>query len=376
LPTMVRWQAAHYARTGPFPEESGSGRILVTEPAGPRVTRLSQAVLLDHGVLAAVALVATILALLVARALARPFQRLQARVQDLPQHMGRGQAAAIPHTAFQELEQLGMSFRAMADTLNNSFRQLKAERQGLEAAVQRRTKDLEQSRQALKQNYAELRRLAEVSAHHLQEPVRRSLIHAQRLRRNPERGDAEWQRLEGQLHWMSSLVTDLQRYLALQEHGPRVGDTPLGRILEQAREELPKGTPTLHVTTNPDPLPVVRADPVLLTAALREILANAVRFRRADVPLEVRVSTRELPDHWEVAITDNGCGMDPAYTERVFRVFERLTPELAPEGTGIGLALVRRIVESHGGEVALESEGEGRGATVRFTLPSNGDDPG
>ncbi len=109
---------------------------------------------------------------------------------------------------------------------------------------------------------------------------------------------------------------------------------------------------------------------------LQNLINNAVKFMHDQPAPRLEIGCRDAGGEWIFHVRDNGCGIEPAYLERVFELFERLDPEI--EGTGIGLALVRRIVELHGGRVWVESEGRGSGTTVCFTLAGSAgeDNPG
>jgi light-regulated signal transduction histidine kinase (bacteriophytochrome) len=118
-----------------------------------------------------------------------------------------------------------------------------------------------------------------------------------------------------------------------------------------------------------EPLPRVMADPAQLVQVFMNPVANAVKYRREDVPLEVAVSATRLDGTVEFAVKDNGIGIEPEYHERIFEMFRRLHTHDRYEGTGIGLAVVKRIVERHGGMVRVESM-PGEGSTFFFTLPA------
>jgi signal transduction histidine kinase len=119
------------------------------------------------------------------------------------------------------------------------------------------------------------------------------------------------------------------------------------------------------VTVEPG-MPVVRGDRVRLREMLQNLLENAVKFRDAERPLKLEIGVRGSGPGAVFFVRDNGMGIEPRYLEKVFGLFEQLDPSGA--GTGIGLALVRRIVEFHGGRIWVESEGVGRGAVFRFTI--------
>jgi light-regulated signal transduction histidine kinase (bacteriophytochrome) len=130
--------------------------------------------------------------------------------------------------------------------------------------------------------------------------------------------------------------------------------------------------------TCPD-LPVVRGESSLLSVLVRNLLSNAIKFRGEEPP-RVRIDVSCVAGEWEFAVSDNGIGIEDEYAERIFVIFQRLHPRSAYPGTGIGLALTRKIVEYHGGRIWLDTSpaepGTARtGTTFRFTLPQNSDTP-
>jgi signal transduction histidine kinase len=148
-------------------------------------------------------------------------------------------------------------------------------------------------------------------------------------------------------------------------------DVPLGGLVREALELLkgqlePRG---IVVEVAPD-LPVVRADRRRLLEVLQNLLENAAKFSGGQERPRIELAMREDGGERVFFVRDNGRGIEPRFLERVFGLFEKLDP--GGEGTGVGLALVRRIVEAHGGRVWAESAGLGRGATFCFTLPSGG----
>jgi light-regulated signal transduction histidine kinase (bacteriophytochrome) len=115
-------------------------------------------------------------------------------------------------------------------------------------------------------------------------------------------------------------------------------------------------------------LPRVRGDRSLLTALLQNLIGNAIKFRGEEAP-RVRVGVTRSGDMYEFSVSDNGIGIAPRYADRIFVIFQRLHPKEEYSGTGIGLAMCRKIVEFHGGEIWLDPDGADAGATFRFTLP-------
>ena len=116
-----------------------------------------------------------------------------------------------------------------------------------------------------------------------------------------------------------------------------------------------------------DPLPTVRADEAQLAQVLQNLISNAIKYRRPDKPPRVHVSADVGPDEWLFQVTDNGIGFDPQYSERIFGLFKRLHGQGEYSGSGIGLAICRKIVERHGGRIWAESE-PGHGSRFFFTL--------
>ncbi|HKL78554.1 MAG TPA: ATP-binding protein, partial [Gammaproteobacteria bacterium] len=334
LPSMLRWKLGHFAhrvRDGADDE----GRV-VTRPARPVMERLTRVNLQSHGVLAAIALLGSLLALALARLFSRPFERLRQRVTDLPQRIGDGQTLTLPPTRFTELDQLAGAFGEMATSLNDSFSALERERQGLEVAVQRRTQELE--------------RFTEATAHHLQEPLRRVALVAQRLesRRRQvadEPLDPDVQRVVEEARHMADMLHGLQQYLGLNGRGLNREALALGEALERAWGELDAEVAAAEATLDlpEQSLPTVHGDAVLIHQLLTQLLANALRYGRAGVAPRVRVAAEENAELVRVAVCDNGRGIEPAYRERVFRMFERMRPWEDPPGSGAGLPLARKI---------------------------------
>jgi light-regulated signal transduction histidine kinase (bacteriophytochrome) len=116
------------------------------------------------------------------------------------------------------------------------------------------------------------------------------------------------------------------------------------------------------------PLPTVMADEAQLGQVFQNLIANAIKFRREDVPPRVHVSAEREGEEWVFSVADNGIGIDPEQADRLFQIFQRLHTREEYEGLGIGLALCRRVVERHGGHIWVESE-PGEGTNFFFTIP-------
>ncbi len=138
--------------------------------------------------------------------------------------------------------------------------------------------------------------------------------------------------------------------------------------LEDAQASLGKEIHESGAAVSHDPLPTVRADRTQLQHIFEQLLGNAVRHR-AETPLRIHVGAARTEDGWVLSVRDNGKGIDPAQLERVFTLFGRRDAGRQAPGSGIGLAVCRRIIARHGGRIWAASEGAGKGATFFFTLP-------
>ncbi len=220
-------------------------------------------------------------------------------------------------------------------------------------------------------------RLAEVTAHHFQEPARRLVTFARSLRSAlgdgpmPQEAESSLAFIEQQAIHLRSLTRDLQRFLAAgQPRGPLLTAQPAA-VLEEALGGLRAGAADADVAVEADALPPLAIDPPRLRDLFTALLANCLRFRHPDRPLRIRISVLRGSSRGrvEIAVADNGIGVPADYRERAFRLFEKFDPARRQEGTGIGLALARRVVASLDGAVRL-GETPGGGTTVTFDLPS------
>jgi light-regulated signal transduction histidine kinase (bacteriophytochrome) len=139
----------------------------------------------------------------------------------------------------------------------------------------------------------------------------------------------------------------------------------LARVLTDLRISLEEG----GVTVTHDPLPTVLGDESQLGQLFQNLLANAIKFRGPEAP-RIHIGAERTDSHWTLAVRDNGIGIAPEHRERIFLIFQRLHTRAEYPGTGIGLAIARRIVERHGGRIWIESN-TGPGTTFCFTVPAS-----
>jgi len=218
----------------------------------------------------------------------------------------------------------------------------------------------------------DLERFAYVASHDLQEPLRKvknfSELLARRYRdQMDEKADRYIYHITGGATRMQALLSDLLAYSRVATRGKPFEsvncETVLGNVLNELRLSTgEQGTVVTH-----DPLPLLKADGTQLDQLLRNLIDNAIKFRGEESP-RVHVSAKEQDGSWLFSVRDNGMGFKMEYAERIFIVFQRLHSRESYPGTGIGLALSKKIVERHGGEIWVESE-PGKGSTFYFTIP-------
>ncbi|NTU78762.1 MAG: PAS domain S-box protein [Chloroflexales bacterium] len=231
---------------------------------------------------------------------------------------------------------------------------------------------LHQGLEELQRSNADLEQFAYVASHDLQEPLRAVTGMVQLLQ----------QRYGGQLDAradeyiglaveaaarMQALINDLLTFSRLQRRAQPFAPITLENVLTSAQANLQVAIAESGAVITHDLLPTVRADAVQLTQLFQNLLGNALKFRAEEAP-RIHVSATRRERAWCLAVRDNGIGIAPDYFERIFVIFQRLHPRRAYPGTGIGLALCKKIVEHHGGQIWVESH-LGHGATFFFTIP-------
>lgn len=231
---------------------------------------------------------------------------------------------------------------------------------------------LSQANVRLLRSNDDLQKFAYVVSHDLQEPLRMIRTYAQLLTRRQQQDQESAEFLEfigGGVERMQSLIRDLLEYSRVS-YGERrsANRTDCNYTVRLAMEHLSSAIAESGATITIDRLPAVMANDARMLQLFQNLIGNAIKYRGADAP-KIHVSARAQGGEWVFAVADNGIGISPEYKDRIFGVFQRLHPRHEYEGTGIGLAIVKRIVEQHGGRVWVESE-LGRGATFLFTIPS------
>jgi signal transduction histidine kinase len=246
----------------------------------------------------------------------------------------------------------------------------------VERLVALRTQELGRSNDELERSNIELQRFAHVASHDLREPLRAIGSYAQLLNETASELEPDHRqfldRVVNATRRMQALVDDLLALSRLEGGAAKMSAVPLRSLVDAAVENLKASIEAAGATVRIGELPVVTCDSSPIVQLFQNLIGNAVKFRRDRVPPKVSISGRRTGDHWEISVQDNGIGIAPEHHARVFEMFERLHPRERYGGTGIGLAICRKIVDRHGGRIWVESPGEG-GSVFRFTLPADGE---
>ncbi len=247
------------------------------------------------------------------------------------------------------------------------------DRHAADEARRRAEAERERHAQELTRSNQELERFAYVASHDLQEPLRMVTSFAQLLARKYRGridGDADRYiaHVTDGVARMQRLINDLLAYSRVGRRERPFTPVALDEVWKRARADLGPAIAEAGATVTADPLPEVFGDAGLIEQVFVNLVGNALKFR-GERPVRVHVSARPGPEEHEIAVSDNGIGIEPQFFDRIFVIFQRLHGPTQYSGTGIGLALCKKIVERHGGRLWVEST-PGEGATFRFTLPA------
>jgi PAS domain S-box-containing protein len=251
-----------------------------------------------------------------------------------------------------------------------------------EAAIQVMFRDVSERKRAeealaqhareLARSNAELEQFAYVASHDLQEPLRMVASYTQLLaKRYQDKLDADARDFIGYAvdgaTRMQALISDLLNYSRIGTRGKDFRPSSSEAVLERVLAGLKLAIGESGATVSHDPLPTVLCDDVQLGQVFQNLLVNAIKFRRENRPM-IHLSAERHGNVWTFSVRDNGIGVAPEYAERIFMIFQRLHSKNEYPGTGIGLAVCKKIVERHGGRIWVQSQ-PGSGATFFFTVP-------
>jgi signal transduction histidine kinase len=268
-----------------------------------------------------------------------------------------------------ELSRLAGDVDTMRRQIASDLAEVEQARREIEAANIR----LESQAEELLRSNRDLEQFAYVASHDLQEPLRKVASFCQLLQRRyagqlDERADQYIAFAVSGAQRMQRLINDLLAFSRIGRTTSGFSEVDLDRVVADAVSQLEPTLEASDAEVTWSDLPVVRGEEQLLGTLVTNLVANAVKFRRPDVPPRVRITCRRAGDEYEISCVDNGIGIETEFADKVFVIFQRLHPRDAYPGTGIGLAIAKKIVEYHGGAIGVDTTHTG-GAAIRFTLP-------
>ncbi|TAE58266.1 MAG: GAF domain-containing protein [Nostocales cyanobacterium] len=241
--------------------------------------------------------------------------------------------------------------------------------------VLRQADELAQLAQDLERSNAELKKFAYVASHDLQEPLNQVANYVQLLEmRYNAKLDEDAKEfinfaVEG-VSLMQTLIDDVLAYSKVDTQAIAFQVTEVETALEKALSNLRNRISETHTTITHDPLPAIMADGTQIMQLFLNLIGNAIKFRSYEPP-QIHIGAERLEDDWLFSVRDNGIGIDPQFSDRIFIIFQRLHTRDEYPGTGMGLAICKKIIECHRGKIWVESQ-LGQGATFYFTIPAGG----
>ncbi|WP_432835584.1 sensor histidine kinase [Dactylosporangium sp. CA-092794] len=313
-----------------------------------------------------VVLAGVALALLLRRLVSRPVTDLAAEVRQVA---GGDYGHEIAGFGPPELAALAGDVDTMRRRINADLTDVREARRLVEEA----NRMLEQQAAELTRSNRDLEQFAYVASHDLQEPLRKVASFCQLLQRRysgqlDERADQYIGFAVDGAQRMQRLINDLLAFSRIGRLTAGFTDVDLNKVVVDASAHFDaqrEATDTEIVFTD---LPVVRGEEPLLGALFSNLIGNAIKFRRPDVPPRIVIDSRLADGEYEISVEDNGIGIEPEFADKVFVIFQRLHAKETYPGTGIGLAIAKKIVEYHGGRIWIDPSHR-EGTLFRFTLP-------
>ena len=245
--------------------------------------------------------------------------------------------------------------------------------------ILRQADELAELARDLERSNAELKRFAYVASHDLQEPLNHVSNYVQLLEmRYGDKLDLDAKEFIGfavdGVSLMQNLIDDVLAYSKVDLQGANFTLIDANVALQQALTNLQGRIRSTHTEITCDPLPTILADPTQLMQMFQNLIGNAIKFR-SERSLKVHIKAERIEDAWLFSVEDNGIGIDPQFSDRIFVIFQRLHTRDEYPGTGMGLAICKKIAECHRGNIWVESD-LNKGATFYFTIPVGGNREG
>lgn len=243
------------------------------------------------------------------------------------------------------------------------------------AEIQKRDDSLLTSNKELAESNRDLEQFAYIASHDLQEPLRKIIIFSDRMKENmedltPAQRQDFFDRIHRTGHRMRRIIEDLLQFSRVSREDVLYEKVNLREVVDDALSDLELLIAQSHAEIHVGPLQEIEANKSQMHHLLQNLITNSIKFAKKDVPPEIRIDSVSLPGGYvEIRIADNGIGFEEKYCDRIFKPFQRLHAKDEYEGTGIGLAIVEKIVTNHSGHVTAKSH-PGIGTTFIVTLPA------
>lgn len=241
--------------------------------------------------------------------------------------------------------------------------------------IQKREEALIRFNDALTRSNRDLEQFAYVASHDLQEPLRMVINYVDLLSSKMQAPAPAPEDVKLYMGFITegarrsqSLILDLLEYSRVRAEG-KIEKVDLTDTVKKSIANLKMAIEESKASVVYDKLPLLAADPVKMTQVFQNLIANAIKFQKPDETPLVQISAKKETGEWVFTVRDNGIGIDPAFADKIFVIFQRLHSRQKYPGTGIGLAICKRIIEQQGGKIWVESE-TGKGAAFHFTLPA------
>lgn len=401
---MVRWSNSFFVQETAI-APSVPWTLIVELPAKPQVRLIEQVHTKNLTILLLISGTGLFFAHLISRRLLNPLSQLTQVTTNLPDKLLESQWINWPRSAVTELDSLVRNFQSMANSLNQKFGEIKSANEMLEQRVQERTqllsmtnaelaaevnerrrteKELENLVTKLEQSNRELQDFASVASHDLQEPLRKIQAFGDRLKLKcadtlPPEGKDYLERMQNAAQRMQTLINDLLAFSRVTTKAQPFVAVNLGTIVQEVLADIEVQIQRVSGCIEADYLPTIEADPLQMRQLFQNLISNALKFHQSDRRPLVRISAQilEAPglstqassrQLCQIYVEDNGIGFDEKYLDRIFTVFQRLHSRSDYEGTGVGLAICRKIAERHRGSITAKST-PGQGTTFIVTLP-------
>jgi light-regulated signal transduction histidine kinase (bacteriophytochrome)/HAMP domain-containing protein len=268
-----------------------------------------------------------------------------------------------------ELVRLAGDVNAMRQQIVADLGTVRRARLAMEDANRR----LEQQAEELTRSNRDLEQFAYVASHDLQEPLRKVASFCQLLQRRyanqlDERADQYIAFAVDGAQRMQRLINDLLAFSRIGRITNGFTEVDLESVVTEAASQLGWRPDRLDGRISWSGLPTVYGEEPLLAALFTNLISNSLKFRHPDRQPRVHLEAERVGDEWQISCADNGIGIEPAYADKIFVIFQRLHPKNEYPGTGIGLAITKKIIEYHGGRIWLDTQAR-EGTLIRFTLP-------